>query len=180
MPTPGPSSLATKVSERGSPRGGSKTQRQCVGQEAERAETGVMEQWSLGAHIPILGPESPSMVSAVQVGFRVRASWAIWGGPIPSHGSVGVDTPPWLGQREVVTEGQRQAELALRMEEEATGQGMRKPREAGKDKAPDSPAASKGRQLRGDWILASWILSDLRPTELSMSPACRFKSPNVF
>lgn len=46
------------------------------------------------------------------------------------------------------------------------GQGMRKPLEAGKDKATESPTASEGMQLCGDWILASEILSNLRPTEL--------------
>lgn len=39
-----PTLTGHKCPELGSPRGGSKTQRQCVGQEAERAETGVVEQ----------------------------------------------------------------------------------------------------------------------------------------
>lgn len=88
----------------------------------------------------------------------MRASWAIWGGPIPSHESVGVDSPPWLGQRKVLTEGQRYAVLASRMEEEAMGQGMRNPLEAGKDKATESPTASERNAA-----LRSLDLSQLDP-----------------
>lgn len=61
LPNSRPILTGHKCPELGSPRGGSKPQRRCVGQEAERAETGVVEQWSLGTPIPILGPESPSM-----------------------------------------------------------------------------------------------------------------------